>query len=240
MNNSENKISFQPTFVILSSLIIFTLFWYFGRIPFFNRNLTGIFPETSFTPLYPFFYFCVCSVLFRMVLPIVLVKVALRGRLKDFGYGLPKAFKSSWGYLFLFLLVLPFVYMASLQDSFINYYPRFKGVIFNQQVTLQHLILFELFYGLLFLSGESFWRGYMIFGLRKHFGYYSLFIMVIPYVMSHYPKPFLEAMGAIAAGLILGYLALRHNHFWFGFLVHWGVAIVMDLLALYQLGVAII
>jgi hypothetical protein len=175
-----------------------------------------------------------------MVLPIIFVKVFLKSNLKDFGYGLPKTVKSSWVYFLLFLLVLPFVYLASLQDSFINYYPIFKSVIFRKQVAFQHLIIFELFYGLYFLSGESFWRGYMLFGLRKHFGYYSLFIMVIPYVMSHYPKPFLESMGAIVAGLTLGYLALKHNHFWFGVLAHWGVAIAMDLLALYQLGVTII
>jgi membrane protease YdiL (CAAX protease family) len=136
--------------------------------------------------------------------------------------------------------VLPFVYFASTTAPFQAYYPQFKGVISHSQVHWEHVLCFELVYALLFISGESFWRGYMIFGLEERLGYHGILFMVVPYVMSHYEKPFFESMGAIVTGLVLGYLALKHRNFWLGVVVHWSVAILMDMLALKQLGVEII
>jgi uncharacterized protein len=54
------------------------------------------------------------------------------------------------------------------------------------------------------------------------------------YLMIHFPKPWLEATGAIFFGLFLGMLALRSGSIWGGFLVHAGVAVGMDIAALVQ------
>ena len=238
------RLAFQPVFVILSSLVLFTVFWYFGRYAFFAKNLAGRFPETSLTPLYPFFYFCAASVFFRTICPLLCIKFVLKRRIRDFGYNPRGSGKKAWLYGVLFLSVLPFVVLASTTSSFQTFYPQFKGVFMHgadgPEVYWQHVVIFELVYMFLFLSGESFWRGYMVFGLEEDLGYYGILVMIIPYVMSHYDKPFLETMGAIVSGGVLGYLALQHRNFWLGVLVHWGVAISMDMMALYMLGVSIV
>ena len=51
----------------------------------------------------------------------------------------------------------------------------------------------------------------MLHGIKKQFGFYSIFIMIIPYVMIHFNKPFPEIIGAIFAGLILGVLSLQKS-----------------------------
>jgi len=56
----------------------------------------------------------------------------------------------------------------------------------------------------------------------------------VPYVMIHFPKPYLEACGAIVAGVVLGSLSMRTGSIWAGFLIHSTVAVLMDLLALEQ------
>ena len=218
----------------------FTVFWYFGRKVYFEQNFWTSFPNSSLTPLYPFFYFCVMSVVFRMLVPILCIKFVLKRPLRDFGYALRGSGRGGRLYLGLYLVMVPLVLLASMTAGFQAFYPQFKEVVTRQEVLWWHVLVFELIYGLLFLSGESFWRGYLVFGLEETMGDYSIFVMVVPYVMSHYEKPFVETMGAFVAGTLLGYLALRHRNFWLGVFVHWGVAITMDLAALWQLGVTIV
>lgn len=234
------RLDFRTAFVILSSLILFTIFWYFGRRAFFLEHLVGVFPSSELEPLYPFFFFCFASVFYRMLIPMLLIRVVLKRRLRDTGYRLRGTGNKAWVYGLLFVAMIPLVIFASTTQPFQNFYPQFRQVIINGQVKWEHVLAFELIYGLLFLSGESFWRGYMVFGLEPKLGYYGILVMVVPYVMSHYEKPFMETMGAIVAGSVLGYLALKHRNFWLGVLVHWGVAMLMDFMALYQLGVEII
>ncbi len=231
---------FRAVFVILSSLILFTIFWYQGRKPFFVEHLVGVFPDTELTPLYPFFYFCFMSVILRMFVPMLLIKWVLKRNLSDMGYSFRGSGEKAWVYGVLFVAMLPLVVYASTTPGFQSYYPQFGEVIIQDQVYWEHFLAFELVYGLLFVSGESFWRGYMVFGLEEKFGYFAIPIMVVPYVMSHYEKPFMETMGAIVAGSVLGYLALKHRNFWLGVLVHWGVAMFMDVMAMYQRGVEVV
>ena len=61
--------------------------------------------------------------------------------------------------------------------------------------------------------------------------------MLTPYCMIHFGKPMPEALASIFAGGLLGYLALRTGSFYLGVLLHAGVALTMDLMALYQKGV---
>ncbi len=231
---------FQAAFVIVSSLVLFTIFWYWGRKAAFQTYLVDVFPETELTPLYPFFFFCVMSVVYRLVVPMLCIKFVLKRDLRDMGFQLRGASNKAWIYLALFVAMLPLVVYASTTPPFQAYYPQFREVIHGGQIKWEHVLAFELIYGLLFLSGEAFWRGYMVFGLEEKFGYHGILIMLLPYVMSHYEKPFMETMGAIVAGSVLGYLALQHRNFWLGVLVHWGVAMFMDAMALYQLGIEVI
>jgi hypothetical protein len=68
----------------------------------------------------------------------------------------------------------------------------------------------------------------------RAFGAGAIWSMVVPYCMIHYGKPYLEACGAMVAGVVLGSLAMRTRSIYAGFLVHGTVAILMDVLALYR------
>ncbi len=232
------RLAFQPVFVIVSATVLFTVFWYFGRFAGYWQFLDGAFPATALSPLYPFAYFCVMSVVLRMLVPMALARFVLKRPLRDFGYGPAQGSKRV--YLWLYLAMVPLVVLASYGSSFQAFYPQFRGVVSQGEVLWWHLLVFELVYGLLFVSGESFWRGYIVFGLHETLGDYAILVMMIPYVMSHYDKPFGETLGAVVAGSLLGWLALRHRSFWPGVLVHWGVAITMDLCALWQNGITVV
>jgi membrane protease YdiL (CAAX protease family) len=77
-----------------------------------------------------------------------------------------------------------------------------------------------------------FFRGFLLFGLYRRLGYYAIPVMVIPYTMIHFGKPVPETFAAIIAGFVLGYLALKSRSVLWGWAVHWGVAITMDLMVI--------
>jgi membrane protease YdiL (CAAX protease family) len=52
--------------------------------------------------------------------------------------------------------------------------------------------------------------------------------------MIHYGKPYLEAHGAVVAGVVLGTLSLRTRSIYSGFLLHISVAAGMDTLSLFK------
>ncbi len=76
----------------------------------------------------------------------------------------------------------------------------------------------------------------MVGALRRTLGSSAIFVMAVPYCMIHYGKPYLEAHGAIVAGVVLGSLAMRTRSIYSGFLLHISVAAGMDVLSLYKRG----
>jgi membrane protease YdiL (CAAX protease family) len=83
-----------------------------------------------------------------------------------------------------------------------------------------------------FFALEIFFRGFWLAGLRNTLGSGAIFAMCVPYCMIHYGKPYLEAAGAVVAGIALGSLSMRTKSIYSGFFVHVTVALSMDLLAL--------
>lgn len=78
---------------------------------------------------------------------------------------------------------------------------------------------------------EFIWRGFMLFGLEKKFCYYSVLIQMIPFVILHNGKPFLETFGAIFGGIALGILALRTRSFYYCVIIHIGVMYSIDVIS---------
>lgn len=171
---------------------------------------------------------CALVFTFYFVLPVLLIRFLWHEKPWDYGLSL-LALRSHWHiYAAFYLGVLPVILIAARTPHFQQTYPFFKYVAAGGI----GLVIWELAYGFQFLAVEFFFRGYLLFGLQEKFGYYSILIMTIPYCMIHFPKPLGESMGAIIAGVILGYLALKSRSIWGGVLLHWGVALTMDVASL--------
>jgi membrane protease YdiL (CAAX protease family) len=89
--------------------------------------------------------------------------------------------------------------------------------------------MYEALFLLYFAGWEFLWRGYMLFGLRRHMGDgAAVLAQMLPFVLLHFGKPPAETFGAVAAGVVLGALALRTRSFWYGAAVHWTIMLLMD------------
>jgi uncharacterized protein len=173
----------------------------------------------------------VCTILFSyLFVPLLIVRLLFRKKISDYGFRLKGAFKDGWLYLVMLAIMLPLVVFFSKTASFQARYPFYKPGI--DEPLWPNFWTWELLYFAQFIAVEFFFRGFMTLGLRKKFGYYSIFIMTIPYCMIHFGKPMPETIGAIIAGIILGTLSMKSRSVFMGVFIHYSIAISMDLFAM--------
>lgn len=169
-----------------------------------------------------------------LVIPALVIRFRFKEKLRDYGIS-PKGSMSEYRiYLLMLCVMLPLVLYFSGTASFQERYPFYN--LAPGEPLWPRFWLWQLLYLFQFFALEFFFRGFMVLGLRQRFGYYSVFVMTIPYCMIHFGKPMPETVAAIIAGIVLGTLSLQSRSVWMGILIHYTVAITMDLAALWRQG----
>lgn len=171
---------------------------------------------------------------FYFVAPVLAIKIIFRENLSDYGLKFNGAFKDYWIYIVMLCVMLPLVYFFSTTKSFQAKYPFYD--LMPGEKLYPNFWIWEALYFCQFFALEFFFRGFMVHGTKHRFGYYSVFVMTIPYCMIHFGKPLPETISAIAAGIVLGTLSLKSRSILLGVAIHYSVAILMDLAALWQKG----
>jgi membrane protease YdiL (CAAX protease family) len=167
-----------------------------------------------------------------VVLPTIVIRAVLRSRWRDHGLAV-RGLASHWKpYALILVVALPFVAAASFTSGFQAKYPFYD--LAPGETVWPYLYGWWLLYALQFLALELFFRGFVTLGLASRLGYASLLVMLVPYNMIHYGKPMAEALAAIVGGFVLGTLALRSRSVLWGAGVHVGIALTMDVLALWH------
>ena len=140
-------------------------------------------------------------------------------------------------YLKLLSFMVPLIFLASFLPDFQQQYPQFKPWQVNEvfgmdKKTMQ--LVYEFFYSLSFLQVELLFRGALVIGMVSVLGKDVVLPMVVTYAFLHFGKPLGETIGSIFGGYILGIIALRTRHIFGGYIIHVGVALLMEVAALYQ------
>ena len=133
-------------------------------------------------------------------------------------------------YLIMLLIMVPLIALASTQSDFLGMYPRFQKVEFLLQPDRGwHKLLYELSYGSDFFSIELFFRGFLVLAFAKYVGKDAILPMAIFYCTIHFGKPLGESISSYFGGLILGVITYHTRTILGGFLVHVGIAWLMEL-----------
>ena len=159
-------------------------------------------------------------------LPLMLILIAMRQEPSSFGFALGDV---KYGYRWaamLFAVLIPFLIIAARIPEFQKCYPLQKQAVND----LQYFAYFELTYGMYLFCWEFFFRGFLLFGLFRMFGVWSVFIQAAAFGIMHIGKPAPEVAASFGAGVILGFLALRAKSFVPGFALHWAAAVLFDVL----------
>lgn len=155
-------------------------------------------------------------------LPMLLILV-FKQEPSGFGFYTGRGYKLAG---LLFLGVLPVLIFAATLKDFQAYYPIQKQAAHS----LSYFIYFELSYGLYLFCWEFFFRGFLLFGLTRLIGSWSVLVQAAAFGIMHIGKPPAEVAASFAAGVILGIVALRVKSFVPCFVLHWASAFTFDVL----------
>jgi len=234
------RLDLRPLVALVTCAVILTMQEYYGGSSYYAESVRPLiaklsthYPKTfriaKYEELYGFAWWSFTRVLGYTVVPFTVWKIVFpQDSLLDMGLRARGFFKHAWIYGLCLVVVVPLLLLVSRQPDFGGYYPFYRG----SSRSWFDFLTWEAMYFTQFLALEIFFRGFWLGALRKSFGSGAIFAMAVPYCMIHFGKPFLEANGAIVAGIFLGSLSMKTRSIYQGFLVHITVAGLMDWLAL--------
>jgi len=210
--------------------------WLLHRL---ERGFSGIInAETWMSPenySFGFLLYWACGqTLLYVVPPIIFIRFVCKKSLGDYGVKLKGVFSLWWMYILMLAVMLPIVFVVSRSDGFQATYPFFEPL--PNEPLWPRFWIWEVAYFLQFVGLEFFFRGFLLHGIRRRFGAYAIFVMMVPYCMIHFGKPMPETFAAIFAGIILGFMSLKTRSIWMGAALHVTVALTMDTCALWRAG----
>lgn len=220
--NLYNQEHGKPTLILFLAAILPTIHVYFGSMDFAQRTFPSI--GSYGASIYMFILMFVLMGL----LPTGIVLFIFKESLRDYGMkigewrnGLPLT-------MFLFFLIAALLLLpSSKMVEFRNVYP------FDQSAgdSVYSFIRFELMRGLFFYTAwEFFFRGFMLFGLRKYVGdWLAICIQTIPSCLWHIGLPAGEIFSSIIAGIMFGIIAIRSQSILWVFILHYLIGLFLDL-----------
>lgn len=218
IKDNFKQLDFKVSYIFLSIAVITFISIAFASTTFYYNNIgTDRFDSRVY-------WFCMDGAL-MFILPILSIKLVFKQKLSDYGLQL-----GDWKYgltttAIFFVFMIAAVWIVSGSESFANTYPQGGSKVKDN---LGIFLFYELCVAFYMLGWEFFWRGYMLFGLFPKFGWYSIFIQMIPFFILHKGKPELELFGSILAGLILGVQAIRARSFIYAWIIHALVMVCVD------------
>ena len=212
------KLDFQIVYILLSLCIIIFISFTVTNPSFYYKYIQKDFLNSRI-------YWLTSDGLVMFLIPILSIKFIFKKRLKDFGFQLGNYKYGLLTVLIFFAVMFPIVWIVSASDTFASTYPQ-GGPALRENIFL--FFIFELSIIIYMIGWEFLWRGYTLFGLFNKFGYYAVFIQMIPFFILHKGKPDLELFASIVAGIILGIQAVRSKSFIYSWMIHSLVMISID------------
>ena len=236
--HAKGKMDLRPYVALLMIAIILAMQEYYGNrvwwdvavVPLLKKaeaNHPGI-HFTKYDELYAFGWWSFSRAA-GYGLPFVVWRFFFpQDSLRDLGFRTKGFFDHVWIYGLFLAVVVPAMFVVAQSPDFGAYYPFYK----QSSRSWFDFLVWEAMYFAQFFALEMFFRGFFLGALRRSFGSGAIFAMCVPYCMIHFGKPYLEACGAIIAGVALGSLSMKTRSIYQGFMLHITVAALMDWLSL--------
>lgn len=222
------KEELKPIAILFLSVLILAVHKCFGSIQYAYNTFPGISEYNAVI------YMFISTFILLGLLPIILIRFVFNESLKDYGIILGDWKKGIKYVSIIFLPIAIFVLYPSIYNrEMLNFYPQSKEVINSTNL----LIKFEAIRILLFYTGwEIFFRGFMLFGMRKYVGdAMAICIQIIPSCLWHIGMPTGEIFASIFGGIIFGVMALKTGSILYPYILHCLIGFGLDLFIILSL-----
>lgn len=135
-------------------------------------------------------------------------------------------------YFLLLLCMVPLLALAATQADFQHTYPKVQRIAFIDDYTTTSWPwkgLYELAYGIDFLTIEFFFRGFLVLAFVRYAAKDAILPMAAFYCAIHFGKPLFECITSYFGGIILGVVVYHTRSIWGGLIVHLGIAWLMEI-----------
>jgi membrane protease YdiL (CAAX protease family) len=241
--DATGETDYRPAVAFCLVAVVLTLHEYFGGRGFYEDVIRPVLadmnggkgwgPLARYDELLSYAWWSGARVIGYVLVPLITWKLVFpKDSVLDMGLRVKGFWKHAWIYLLALVVVLGAMAVVARQRDFLTYYPFYK----LSSRSWSDFLMWEGMYFAQFFALEFFFRGWLLNATRPKLGSAAIFAMALPYCMIHYGKPYLEAHGAIVAGVVLGSLSMRTRSIYAGFMVHISVAFLMDFIALHSRG----
>lgn len=229
INYDKNKINIY--LILLSSPVLLTIFWYFGKARFY-KQIFGILSNGSNTEFYTYVLEFMSFFILMFVIPALFIRFRLKKNISEFGLGLGDI---KFGIKFIAViipcLILPIIYFASKMPDIRGEYPLFRMLYTRKDLVFLYELCYVIFY---YFAWEFYFRGFLIFSLKSEFGgVNAVMIETISSCLIHIGKPPGETIGSIIVGVIFGLIALRTKSIWYVFILHAVIGVLTDIFIIF-------
>ena len=179
--------------------------------------------------------------------PLTWILIALRRELSDFGLTPGNARGALLFSLVIGLAYIPVLALFSGQKQFQAYYIPWlssSGILYGMEwhggqytggkIDYGRFLYHETVMCFYMFAWEWFFRGYLLFGLRKIMPTWAAaLVQALPFFVLHLGKPPAEFWSSLPGGILLAPVAIRFKSFLPCFLVHYIISLGNDIAALY-------
>jgi membrane protease YdiL (CAAX protease family) len=217
--------------LLIGAPVLATIYWYFGRAQGLEQIWPGLRSQTMGDFWLVVAQFGAMFVLLG-ALPALAIRLGWGVSLREMGVRL-----GDWRLglktlaLFVPLVIVPLVWLGSRMEDVRGEYPMAKVLLERRDLIVGYELLYVALY---YTAWEFFFRGAMLFGTRGLLGDGgAMLVQTIPSCMIHFGKPVGETLGAVAVGLIMGYVALRTRSILYVWIAHSAIGILADVFVIF-------
>lgn len=217
------EIRLEPTIILIISAVLVTVHRLFGSMEFAER----IFLRSS--ELGSSLFMFGAAFLLLGVIPLATIIVVFRSHPAEYGLRVGD-WKSGvrTNAVLIPVIALALLYPASQTSEMRSFYPFAKEAIDSPIAFAKLEIARMLFF---YTAWEFFFRGFMLFGLRRYVGdWLAICIQVIPQCLWHIGMPTGEILSSIAGGILFGVIAVRTNSILWPLVLHCMIGLGLDFL----------